>query len=70
MGLIELILTVCTLTQPASCEERRLSLVDEGSLMQCMTQAQPVIAEWAGTHPGRQVVKWRCSYPGSEGSSL
>ena len=24
----------------------------------------------AGTHPGRQVVKWRCSYPGSEGSSL
>ncbi|MGO9235969.1 MAG: hypothetical protein ACLP4V_18570 [Methylocella sp.] len=70
MGLIELILTVCTLTHPASCEERRLSLMDEGSLMQCMTQAPPVIAEWAGSHPGRQVVKWRCSYPGSEGSSL
>jgi hypothetical protein len=44
--------------------------MDEGSLMQCMTQAPPVIAEWAGSHPGRQVVKWRCSYPGSEGNSL
>ena len=43
MGLVELILTVCTLTQPAACEERRLSLVDEGSLMQCMTQAPPEI---------------------------
>lgn len=70
MGFIELILTVCTLTQPASCEERHLSLVDGGSIMQCMTQAPPVIAEWAGNHPGRQVVKWRCIYPGTEGSSL
>ncbi len=70
MGLIELILTVCTMAQPASCEERHLSLVDEGSLMQCMTQAPPVIAEWVGRHPGRQVMKWRCSYPGSEGDSL
>jgi hypothetical protein len=70
MDLVELILTVCTLAHPASCEERRLSLVDEASLMQCMTQAPPVIAEWAGSHPGRQVVRWRCRYPGSEDSSL
>lgn len=66
MGFVELILTVCTLAQPMACEERRLSLEDEGSLMHCMTQAPPVIAEWAGSHPGRQVVKWRCSYPGQE----
>jgi hypothetical protein len=70
MSLIELILTICTLAHPPSCEERHLSLVDEGSLMQCMTQAPPVIAEWVGSHPGRRVVKWRCSYPGSEGRSL
>jgi len=31
MGFVELILTVCTLTQPVSCEERHLSFVDEGS---------------------------------------
>lgn len=70
MGLVELILTVCTLTQPESCVERHLSFVDEGSLMQCMTQAPPAIAEWAYSHPGRKVVKWRCNYPGREGRSL
>jgi hypothetical protein len=70
MGLVELILTVCTLTQPQSCEERHLSFVDEGSLMQCMTQAPPAIAAWAYSHPARKVVKWRCSYPGGEGSSI
>ena len=70
MGFVELILTVCTLTEPASCEERHLSFVDEGSLVQCMSQAPPAIAEWANSHPGRRVVKWRCSYPGDEGSAL
>jgi hypothetical protein len=70
MGLVELILTVCSLMQPASCEEQHLSFVDEGSLMQCMTQAPPAIAEWANSHPGRKVVKWRCGYLGSEGTSL
>jgi hypothetical protein len=70
MSLIELILTVCSLAQPASCEERHLSFVDGGSLMQCMTQAPPTIAQWANNHPGRQIVKWRCSYPGSEGDAI
>lgn len=70
MGLVELILTVCTLAQPEACEERHLSFVDAGSLMQCMTQAPPTIAEWAASHPSRKVVKWRCSYPGREGLSL
>lgn len=70
MGFIELIFTVCMLTEPASCEEQHLSFFDEGSLAQCMAQAPPAIAEWANSHPGRRVVKWRCSYPGTEGSSL
>jgi len=63
MGLVELILTVCSLSQPAACEERQLAFVDQGSLMQCMLQAPPTIAQWSDSHPGRQVVKWRCSYP-------
>ncbi|WP_036262127.1 hypothetical protein [Methylocapsa aurea] len=70
MGLIELILTVCSLAQPSACEERQLSLIDQGSLMQCMLQAPPKIAQWADGHPNSQVVKWRCSYPGSEGKTL
>ncbi len=70
MGFVELILTVCTLTEPASCEERRLSFIDEGSLMQCMTQAPPAIAEWADSHPGRQSGEMALQLSGSEGSSL
>jgi hypothetical protein len=35
-----------------------------------MSQAPPAIAEWANSHPGRRVVKWRCSYPGNEDSTL
>jgi hypothetical protein len=70
MGLVQLILTVCTLTQPASCEERHLSFFEEGSLVQCISRAPPAIAEWANSHPGRKVVKWRCSYPGIEGHAL
>ena len=70
MSFVELILTVCTLTVPASCEERHLTFVDERSLKQCMAQAPPAIAEWANSHPGRRIVKWRCSYPGTEGTSL
>jgi len=70
MGLVELILTVCSLAQPAACEERQLSFLDQGSLMQCMLQAPPTIAQWADAHPNRQVVKWRCAYPGSEAKDL
>ena len=71
MGLVELILTVCTLAQPESCEERHLAFVDGGgSLTQCMSQAPPAMAEWATQHPGRKIVKWRCSYPGLDGTPV
>jgi hypothetical protein len=71
MGLIELILTVCSLAQPGACEEQSLAFVDEqSSLMQCMLQAQPTIAQWVNQHPKRQVVKWRCGYPEREAKKL
>lgn len=70
MQFIELILTVCTLSQPAACEEQNLQLIDQRSLKQCMLEAPPAIAQWAESHPARHVVKWRCSYPGMEGKPL
>jgi hypothetical protein len=70
MSVIELILTVCTLTQPELCEERRLAFVDLNSLTQCLRQAPPAIAEWGMNHPGRRVSKWRCSYPDNGEPSL
>lgn len=71
MGLMELILTVCALAQPASCEQTVLPFVDQGqSLRECAMSAPPTIAEWASHHPTRFVARWRCSYPGAEGSEL
>jgi len=70
MELVELILTVCTLAQPADCEERRLAFVDGGSLRQCMYSAPPKIAEWCLDHPSRRVVRWRCTFPGAEGTPV
>ena len=53
--MIELILTVCALNAPDQCEERRLQIVSQGSLMQCMMQAPPYVAEWSGEHPASRV---------------
>jgi hypothetical protein len=66
MGLVELILTVCTLAQPATCKEEHLQFLDQGSLMQCLFQAPPFIAQWVDKHQGHRVVKWRCIYPNME----
>ena len=71
MGMIELILTVCALSQPTSCEQATLPFVDEGeSLMQCAMSSPLTIAQWASQHPGRFVARWRCGYPDKEQHDL
>jgi hypothetical protein len=65
-AMIELILTVCALNAPSQCDEQRLQFASQESLMQCMTQAPPYIAQWSNDHPGTRIVKWRCAYPGDE----
>ena len=64
-AMIELILTVCALSAPDQCLEQRLQFVSQGSLMQCMMQAPPYIAQWVGEHPKWNAVRWRCEYPHS-----
>jgi hypothetical protein len=64
--MIELILTVCALSAPGLCDEQRLQFAAEESLMQCMMQAPPYIAQWVDQHPARRVTKWRCAFPGDE----
>jgi hypothetical protein len=66
MNFIDLVLTVCTLANPAVCEEQRLAYSTAGSLRQCMFAAPPAIAQWSEQHPARRVVRWRCAWPGSE----
>jgi len=64
--MIEIILTVCAIANPANCEEKSLQFAWEGSLRQCMMAAQPYIAQWIGDHPQWTATKWTCEYPGRE----
>ena len=59
MGLIEIILTVCAVAQPANCEDKHLQFAWEGSLRQCVMAAEPYIAQWSGEHPGWTTRRWR-----------
>jgi hypothetical protein len=64
--MIELILTVCAVTAPGQCDEQRLQFAAEESLMQCMMQAPPYIAQWTDQHPATRVTRWRCAFPGDQ----
>jgi hypothetical protein len=71
MGFMALILTVCAVAQPNSCEEQNLTFVDQGqSLMECAMSAPPTIADWVTHHPSHFVAKWRCGYPDRESQDL
>jgi hypothetical protein len=64
--MIVLILTVCALNAASQCDEQRLQFSSQESLMQCMMQAPPYIAQWSDQHPGTRVTRWRCAFPGDE----
>ena len=65
MGLIELILTVCAVSNPTQCEDKHLQFAATASLNQCVMNAQPYIAQWIGDHPKWKAVRWRCNYSGT-----
>ena len=65
-----LILTICSISTPGNCSEARLQFSAEESMMQCMMQAQPYIAQWSEEHPDARVTRWRCSYPEREASKI
>ena len=64
MGMIELILTVCALSQPNLCEDQHLQFQFNGSPNRCAMGAAPHIAKWAEEHPKWTVTRWHCEYPG------
>ena len=68
--MLVLIMTVCSLASPNQCNEARLQFTDNVSLMQCMMQAPPYLAQWAGEHPDARITRWRCAYPDREDQRL
>jgi hypothetical protein len=65
MNPIDLIVTVCAVLSPATCEETHLVFNWNGSLQQCAMRAPPYIAKWVEEHPKWNAVRWRCEYPRS-----
>ena len=65
MNPIDLVITVCAVLSPTTCEETRLVFDSNASLAQCAMAAPPYIAQWIGEHPKWTAVKWRCEYPHS-----
>jgi hypothetical protein len=65
MNPIDLIVTVCSVLSPTSCEEQHLVFAYGGSPAQCAIAAPPYIAQWVGEHPKWHAVRWRCEYPHS-----
>jgi hypothetical protein len=63
MNAIDLIVTVCAVLSPATCEETHLMFSGAASLRQCAMGAPPYVAQWVGEHPKWSVVRWRCEYP-------
>jgi hypothetical protein len=70
MGLIELIITVCSIAHPGQCDDKHLQFASQESLRSCMSNAPPFMAQWIGDHPDVRIVKWRCAYPDQAGHSL
>ena len=63
MDLIELVITVCAVLSPATCEEKHIAFSATISPRQCTMAAPPYVAQWVGEHPNWTAVKWRCEYP-------
>lgn len=57
-----ILLSICLLGAPATCREDRISLsLEQATPLACLTQAQPLIAQWQETHVQWHVEKWRCT---------
>jgi hypothetical protein len=66
MAIVELIVTICAISQPSHCQDKYLPFAWNGSLRQCVAGAQPYIAQWIGEHPQWIAVRWRCDYAGKQ----
>ncbi len=67
MNFIHLIFIVCAAGSPDRCEEKRLPLINETNVQQCVFDAPLVMAEWAGSHPDWNITHWHCARPSAEG---
>ena len=61
--MVELVVTVCLLAHPATCERFPLPFVPPMSLRECMRQAPPHLASWERDHPRWRIRRFVCGAP-------
>ncbi len=66
MNVVDLVLTICLISNPTICREERLHFESRGNLLNCMFLAPAEIAKWSEEHPKQKVVRWKCDYPTNE----
>lgn len=59
MDFLIVIMTVCSVSNPASCEDKRVQFAWNGNPVEC-GRAQISIAQWIAEHPAWTVRGWRC----------
>lgn len=63
--MIELLLSVCFVDDPARCRDVRLNFLEESiTPQQCMKMGQIEIAKWSEGHPNWRVKRWSCGPAG------
>lgn len=65
--MLVIIATICAINAPDQCGEARLQFAEETSILACLRQAPPYLAQYVVEHPNIRVAKWRCAYPEREG---
>ena len=62
--MIEIVLTLCLLSEPSKCRDESIPLAQEASLWNCLLGAQIDIAKQMELRPRWGVKKWKCQKAG------
>jgi hypothetical protein len=65
MPIVDLIVAACLMQAPQTCQEAHLRFQAGRSLQDCMFQAMPEVAKWAGEHPQWHVTRFHCEWLGT-----
>ena len=58
--MVQLVILLCSLSQPVICREQRPVYDPPLSLMACMVGGQRAAAEFLANHPSWELQGWRC----------
>jgi hypothetical protein len=62
MSLVELVVSICLVSDPQICRERHFCFAEDGLLAQRIVRAQLYPADWVSRNAQRSVVRWNRGY--------